>query len=93
MQHIADITQIKRRAAAIGLKMNDVAARAGVPPSTAHAKTRDGRDRDVRSSTLAKLSEAVIGRELELRDYLIGLHGVPGNGSGSVPIPAEGGAE
>ncbi|WP_107344454.1 hypothetical protein [Rhodopseudomonas palustris] len=94
---ITDILQIKERAAAVRLTMNDVARLAGLPASTAHAKARDGRIRDVRSSTLAKLSSAVIAEELRQRDYLVGLHGLPaepavpeapGNGSEHEPIPA-----
>ncbi|WP_439392376.1 hypothetical protein ACRQ5Q_22535 [Bradyrhizobium sp. PMVTL-01] len=74
MQYPDSISQIKERAANIRLRMNHLADLAGVPPSTAHAKTPDGRERDVRSSTLRKLAEAQVQEELRLRDYLLTLH-------------------
>lgn len=77
MQHIGTISQLKERAENIRLRMNNLAALAGVPPSTAHARHSDGTPRDVRSSTLQKLSDAVIAEELRLRDYLLTLHPVP----------------
>lgn len=76
MQHPSSIIQIKERAANIRLKMNTLAELAGVPPSTAHARTADGRDRDIRASTLQKLADALVAEEFRVRDYLLGLHPV-----------------
>jgi hypothetical protein len=76
MQYPGNISQIKERAANIRLRMNHLADLAGVPPSTAHAKT-GGRERDVRASTLRKLAEAQVNEELRLRDYLLSLHPLP----------------
>lgn len=76
MQHISSISQIKERAANIRLKMNTLAELAGVPPSTAHARNADGRERDIRASTLQKLADALVAEELRIRDYLLSLHPV-----------------
>lgn len=76
MQYIEDIVQLKERAENIRLRMNNLAALAGVPPSTAHARHSDGTARDVRSSTLKKLTDAQIAEEIRLRDYLLALHPV-----------------
>lgn len=80
MQHIATISQLKERAENIRLRMNGVAELAGVPPSTAHARKTDGTPRDVRSSTLQKLADAIIAEELRMRDYLLTLHPVKKGG-------------
>ena len=77
MQYIGTLSQLKQRAEAIHLRMNPLADLAGVPPSTAHARKKDGSDRDLRASTMCKLSEALIAEELRLRDYLLALHPVP----------------
>lgn len=77
MQYIGTISQLKARAEAIHLRMNPLAALAGVQPSVAHARKRDGSERDVRASTMHKLSDALIAEELRLRDYLNALHPVP----------------
>lgn len=75
MQYIENISQLKERAENIRLRMNGLAVLAGVPASTAHAKT-DGRERDVRASTLHKLVTALTAEEIRLRDYLLALHPV-----------------
>lgn len=82
MQHIPTISQLKERAENIRLRMNNLAALAGVPPSTAHARNTDGSARDVRSSTLKKLVDAQIAEELRLRDYLLSLHPISTTGEG-----------
>ena len=74
MQYPDTISQIKERAANIRLPITGRAVLAGVTPSTAHAKAPDGRERDIRSSTLRKLAEAQVAEELRLRDYLLTLH-------------------
>jgi hypothetical protein len=76
MQYPNTIGEIKERAANIRLPINGLAELAGVTPSTAHAKTPDGRERDVRSSTLRKLAEALVAEELRLRNDLLSLHPV-----------------
>jgi len=80
MQYIENISQLKERAENIRLRMNNLAALAGVPPSTAHARNTDGSDRDVRSSTLKKLVDAQVAEELRLRDYLLSLHPIKQEG-------------
>lgn len=77
MQYPENISQIKERAVNIRLRMNNLAALAGLPPSTAHARTADGRDRDMRASTYRKLVDAIVAEELRLRDYLLSLHPLP----------------
>lgn len=74
MQYIETISQLKERAENIHLRMNRLAELAGVPPSTAHARKSDGHERDVRSSTLRKLTDALIAEEIRLRDHLLSLH-------------------
>jgi len=76
MQYIGTLSQLKERAGNIHLRMNPLAELAGVPPSTAHARKRDGSDRDMRASTMRKLADALIAEELRLRDYLNALHPV-----------------
>lgn len=76
MQYIGTISQLKERAAGIHLRMNQLAVLAGVPASTAHARNKDGSERDTRSSSLRKLVDAQVAEELRLRDYLNALHPV-----------------
>ena len=61
--------------------MNQLAVLAGVPASTAHARNKDGSERDTRSSSLRKLVDAQVTEEIRLRDYLLGLHPITANES------------
>lgn len=83
MQHFSTISEIKSRAAGIGLAMTRLAGMAGVAASTAVGRV-DALERDVRASTLRKLGDALVAEEIRLRDYLLGLHPI-----GSVVTPAE----
>jgi predicted transcriptional regulator len=72
MQHFSTISEIKTRAAGIGLAMTRLAGMAGVAASTAVGRV--DAERDVRASTLRKLGDAVVAEEIRLRDYLLALH-------------------
>ncbi|MES2671583.1 MAG: hypothetical protein V4673_14360 [Pseudomonadota bacterium] len=82
MQYLDTISQIKERAENIRLPMSKLASLAGVAPSTALARTTDGGERDIRSSSMRKLSEAQIAEELRLRDYLLTLHPIQTQSAG-----------
>lgn len=73
MQHLTTIGEIKARASGIGLAMTRLAILADVAPSSVLLRP-DGSERDMRTSTLQKLSDALFRKELELRDYLNALH-------------------
>lgn len=82
--------EIATRAAAVRLDKKELAALAQVSHKQVVQITRG--TASPRLNTLQAIEAAMLAEELRLRDYLIGLHGLPRNGSGSEPIPAEGGA-
>jgi predicted transcriptional regulator len=77
MQVILSIDDILARAKEISLPTLDLARAAGVHESTVYRAKGN-----TTLSTLRALTEALTARELTLRDYLIGLHGLPETGVG-----------
>ncbi len=69
MQYFLTIDQIRERAKNIHLSMTRLAEMSGVAASTVMKRRND-----LRSSTVARLSETLAGEELRLRDYLNSQH-------------------
>jgi transcriptional regulator with XRE-family HTH domain len=72
--------QLKSRLARAGLTPHELAARTGLHHTTV-GRTIAG-SVSVKLDTLTRMSEALIAHETALRDYLIGLHGLPAAGAG-----------
>lgn len=75
MHETIPIDQLKRRAESIGLSASELARRAGVHHTTLGRILQDG-GRDMKVSTMAKLSTALVTAEIDMRDYLLQLHPV-----------------
>ena len=71
MQHLASIGEIKQRAAALRLSLEDLALAAKLSPSTAYRAA--AALHDSRVSTLVKLTEALIAEERRLFAHLSAL--------------------
>lgn len=80
MQVYFTISDIAGRARKIGYGAKDLAAAAGVAESTVHRGIQAASDS--RLGTHRRLLAALIAKELELRDYLLGLHPVAAS-----PVP------
>jgi transcriptional regulator with XRE-family HTH domain len=68
-------TTIRDRAQAIGLPLKQLAAEAGLSEHTVKNLKRELPG--VTARTLKSALEVVIRHELEMRNYLLGLHGLP----------------
>jgi AcrR family transcriptional regulator len=75
MQHLLTIDHISTRAKQVGYDVKNLACAAGVAESTVY-RAITGKN-DLKTGTLRRLYEALAAHELALRDYLIGLHGLP----------------
>lgn len=75
MQQIVTIGELINRAERINIRSAHLADMAGVSRATLSQGRRAGVDASTR--TLRKCLRALQAREIELRDYLIGLHGLP----------------
>lgn len=79
MHQLMPIDQILSRASAIGLAHSDLARQAGLAYSTLQRARDKGR---CRTETLRLLGEALIARELQVRERLNHLHPEPEHGHG-----------
>ncbi len=75
MPTLLDITEIRKRVAAINLSLSGLARRAGVEPSVVLRGCAGKHEPKI--STLRKIGDPLIAEEIRLRDYLLELHPVP----------------
>jgi transcriptional regulator with XRE-family HTH domain len=74
MHTIVAISEIKQRAEAIGSNLSQIAADAGLSPSTA-LRIAKGKTQAGWISTNEKLVRALVAREARVREHLKGLEG------------------
>lgn len=72
MHTIVAISEIKQRAEALGLSLSQLAARAGMAPSTA-LRLAKGKTQAGWISTNEKLVNALIAEETRVREHLAGI--------------------
>lgn len=71
MKQIVELMELSERAAAVGWNLADLSLAAGMARSTAYKVIGHG---NPTKKTEQALSDALITREIHLRDYLLGLH-------------------
>src|SRR5271167_2734626 len=73
MKQIVELSEFKTRSEAIRWALADVSLAAGMARSTAYQVVAH---QNPKRNTHEALSDALVGEELRLRDYLLGLHPV-----------------
>jgi lambda repressor-like predicted transcriptional regulator len=85
MHNRVTIAEIIARATWAGMPVPVLAQRAGLVPSTVYRAMKHG---DPKMSTLYAMLAALTAHELALRDHLVGLHPLAGNGGAQAEAPA-----
>lgn len=71
MKQIVELMELSERAAAVGWNLADLSLAAGMARSTAYKAINHG---NPTRKTQDALSQALIAKETDLRDYLLALH-------------------